>query len=255
MTEQMIQQQIQPAQINNSQIKTTSWPDTPKSDSGLPKIAIIIPFNGNWIPEWVEKMYMPLMYHPVPWCQKVAFLTRVPSISVARNALVEQAISINADYILFVDTDIVMESPTDPNSALNQLFQVINKSVDTSSPNYKDARIVSGLYRAKQKTGYSYAMWLKIQEKGFTPIVKWNGNWLNVDVVGMGFCLIDLKVFKAIPKPWFVWNDPGGISEDFYFNLLAKQHGFDTRVFTDVKLSHLGTLKVKCDASIVVPEV
>jgi len=237
------------------QIRTTAWQDTPKPNSGLPNIAISIPYNGNWIPEWVEKMYMPLMYQPSGFCQKIAFLSRVPSITVARNTLVEQAIAANVDYILFVDSDVVMEQPTDPNVALNNLFQVINKSTDISNVNYKDGRIVSGLYRAKQKTGYSYAMWLKYQDKGFTPIGNWNGNWLNVDVVGLGFCLVDIKVFKEVPKPWFVWNEPGSISEDFYFCKLAKEYGFDTRVFTDVKLSHLGMLKVKCDATIVVPDV
>jgi hypothetical protein len=247
MTEQ------QPIQVQ--QIRTQAWPDTPKPDSGLPKIAISIPFNGNWIPEWVERMYLPLMYHPVPWCQKVAFLTRVPSISVARNTLVEQALGIGADYILFVDTDIVMESPTDPNVALSNLYQTINKSKIKEDKNYKNARIVSGLYRAKQKTGFSYAMWLNYQEKGFTPMVNWQGNWLEVAVIGLGFTLIDAKIFNDIPKPWFVWNDPNSISEDFYFCKLAKEHGYESRVFTDVKLSHIGTLKVKTDGTITVPEV
>jgi hypothetical protein len=235
--------------------KTTAWPDTPKPDSGLPKIAICIPFNSNWIPEWVEKMYLPLMYHPIPWCQKIAFLTRVPSISVARNTLIEQALAINADYILFLDSDIVMESPSDPNVALSQLYQIINKSTNKDDKDYKSGRIISGLYRSKQKTGFGYAMWLKYQDKGFTPLAKWNGNYLPVDVVGLGFCLMDLKIFKEIPKPWFVWNEPQGISEDFFFCLKAKEQGFDTHVFSDVKLSHLGTLKVKCDASITVPDV
>jgi hypothetical protein len=248
MTEQQPIQQIQ-------EVKTQAWPNTPIPNNGLPKIAICIPFNSNYIPEWVERMYLPIAYHPVNWCQKIIFLTRVPSISVARNTLIEQALSINADYALFVDTDVVMESPTDPNVALANLYQVINKSKDKSSPGYKDARIVSGLYRAKQKTGFSYAMWLKHQDKGFAPISNWNGNWLNVDVVGLGFCLIDLSIFKDIPKTWFVWNEPNSISEDFYFCQLAKKQGYETRVFTDVKLSHLGTLKVKTDASITVPEV
>lgn len=238
-----------------AQIRTTAWPDTPRPDNGLPKIAICIPFNGNWIPEWVEKQYLPLMYQPTNWCQKVAFLTRVPSISVARNTLVEQALSINADYLLFVDSDVVMEQPSDPNIAMSQLYQTLNKSKNIEDKNYKDARIVSGLYRAKQKTGFSYAMWLKYQGTGFMPISNWQGNWLPVDVVGLGFTLIDMKVFKEIPKPWFIWNDPGSISEDFYFCKLAKEHGYDVRVFTDVKLSHLGTLKVKTDASITVPDV
>ena len=240
-------------QIDNR--RTTAWPSTPRPDSGLPKIAIAIPFNGNWIPEWVEKMYLPLMYQPANWCQKIAFLTRVPSISVARNTLVEQALAINADYLFFLDSDIVMESPSDPNTALSQLYQIMNKSKDTSDPHYKDGRIVSGLYRSKQKTGFGFAMWKKYQDKGFTPIANWQGNYLSVDVVGTGFMLIDMKIFKEVPKPWFVWNDPGGISEDFYFCLLAKQQGFDTHVFSDVKLSHLGTLKVKTDGTITVPDV
>jgi glycosyltransferase involved in cell wall biosynthesis len=249
MTVQVIQQM----QIDNRH--TTAWPDTPKPDNGLPKIAICIPFNGNWLPEWVEKQYLPLMYQPTNWCQKIAFLTRVPSISVARNTLVEQALSINADYILFVDSDIVMESPSDPNVALSQLYQIMNKSTNKDDKYYKSGRIVSAIYRAKQKTGFSMAAWMKYQDKGFTPIANWKGNLLTVDVVGMGFCLIDLKIFKEIPKPWFVWNEPNGISEDFYFCMLAKQHGYDIHVYSDIKLSHLGMLKVKYDGTITVPDV
>jgi hypothetical protein len=241
-------------QINNGRPKTTSWPDTPKQENGLPKVAICIPFNSNWIPEWTEKMYLPLMYQPTNWCQKIAFLTRVPSISVARNTLVEQALAINADYLFFLDSDIVMEQPSDPNVALSQLYQIMNKSTNKDDKDYKNGRIVSGLYRSKQKTGFGYAMWVK-QEKGFMPIVNWQGNYLSVDVIGLGFCLIDMKVFKEVLGPWFVWDLPGGISEDFYFCLLAKQQGFGTHVFSDVKLSHLGMLKVKTDGTIVVPDI
>jgi hypothetical protein len=235
--------------------RSTAWPNSPIPNNGLPKIAIAIPFNGNWIPEWTEKIYMPIMYHQTSWCQKIAFLTRVPSISVARNTLVEQAITNNADYVFFLDSDIVMESPTDPNLALSQLYSVMNKSTNKDDKDYKIGRIVSGIYRAKQKSGFSFAAWMKYQNKGFTPLTSWDGNLLSVDVVGMGFCLIDIKVFKEIPKPWFVWDLPGSISEDFYFCLLAKEYGFDTRVFSDVKLSHIGTLKVKTDGTIVVPDI
>lgn len=242
-------------QINNGLPRTTSWPDTPKPNSGLPKIAIAIPFNGNWIPEWVERQYLPIMYQPVNWCQKIAFLTRVPSISVARNTLIRQALAINADYLFFLDSDIVMEQPTDPNVALSNLYQAMNKSTNKDDKDYKNGRIVSGLYRSKQKTGFGYAMWMRYQDKGFTPLVNWNGNYLSVDVVGMGFCLMDMKIFKEVPGPWFVWNDSDEISEDFYFCLLAKRYGFDTHVYSDVKLSHLGTLKVKCNATITVPDV
>ena len=92
-------------------------------------------------------------------------------------------------------------------------------------------------------------------EKGFLPIQSWTGNWLQVDVTGMGCCLIDLKVFKDVPKPWFYWESGDDISEDFYFLQLAKKYGYTTHVFTDVRLSHLGNLKVRSDGTIVMPEM
>lgn len=193
----------------------------------VPKIAICIPYNGNWNSEWVQKTYIPLTTQPTNWCEKKSFLSRVPSISVSRNVLVKQALDANCDYVLFLDTDHVVESPPHPNMALSLLHSVLNKSKDKNSDSYKDARIASALYRAKKKEGFSYAMWMKANDsihKGFSPIMEWTGNWIQVDVIGMGFCLIDTIVFKEIPPPWFVWNEDGKPSEDFYFCELAKEH-------------------------------
>lgn len=230
----------------------------PNNPKGLPRIGICIPIKGDFNPEFQDRVYIPLTTQ-VDWCQKLIFLSRVASVTVARNSVVKQALQANCDYILFVDSDVVMENPSNPNDALNQLYQIINKSKDSNDKNYKDARIVSGLYRAKQKTGFSYAMWLK-EDRGFAPISKWNGNWLSVDVIGLGFCLIDTIVFKTLREKinkdvWFVWDDPDTMSEDFYFCQLAKEHGFSVMVFTDVKLSHLGVLKVKTDGTVTVSEV
>jgi hypothetical protein len=180
----------------------------------------------------------------------VVFYSKVPSLPVARDTLVNQALQSNCDYMFFLDTDIIFESPQDPNEALNILYQCMNK--DRSD---KDAKIVGGLYRAKQKQGFHYGMWMRANEKGFVPIEKWSGNWLNVDVTGLGCCLIDMDVFRNIPKPYFYWEVQDGISEDFYFFELAKKHGYSVHIFTDVKLSHLGGLKVKWDGSFVTPDM
>lgn len=216
----------------------------------IPKIALAIPYNGKWDPEWVDKTYVPIRYVPVDWCTKLSFLCKVPSLPVARDTLVNSALKTDCDYIFFMDCDHVFESPTDPNIALNTLYQCINKD-----PNSKSGKIVSGLYRAKQSIGFNYAMWMRANEKGFSPIQSWNGNWINVDVAGMGCCLIDMKVFRSIPKPWFYWELSGDMSEDFYFFELAKKHGYDLHIFTDVKLSHLGNLKVKTDGTFAVQEM
>jgi hypothetical protein len=225
----------------------TSNPTT--QTNNLPKIAIASPYNGTWYPEWVEKTYLSLITIPSNLYQKITFLSKVPSLPVARDLLVGQALKVNADYIFFLDTDIVFENPSNPNVALDQLFQVMNKSKDN-----KDSKIVSGLYRAKQKQGFNYAMWIK-QDNGFVPIAEWTGNWLNVDVTGLGCCLIDMDVFKNTPRPWFHWDLGEEMSEDFYFHQLAKKHGYSIHVFTDIKLSHLGELKIKSDGTITIQEV
>ncbi len=231
----------------------TAWDNikgTENIPKNIPKIAIAIPYNRKWEPEWVERTYRYLRCVPLNWCTKMVFYSKVPSLPVARDTLVNQSLQNDCDYIFFLDSDHVFESPEDPNDAINLLYQCMNKSKDT-----KDAKIVSGLYRAKQKLGFSYAMWIKVQDKGFTPIQQWTGNWLDVDVAGLGCCLIDTEVFRNIPKPWFYWETQNDISEDFYFYQLAKKYGYSTHVFTDVKLNHLGTMKLKIDGTITVPDL
>lgn len=221
----------------------TAWNNN--NQSIIPKIAVCIPYNSNWYPEWVDKTYCPLKYVPTNWCTKILFLSKVQSLPVARDMLIDQALQANCNYVFFIDTDMVFESPNDPNMALNQLYQVINKD-----PNSKNGKIVSALYRAKQNTGYSFAIWTRANDKGFTPIVQWTGNWIEVSVTGLGCALIDTQVFKNIERPWFRWELKDDMSEDFYFFELAKKNGYDIHSFTDVRLSHLGHLKVRSDGTV-----
>lgn len=227
----------------------TAWENT-TNPNGTPKIAICIPYRGNWNPEWVERVYVPLLYKQTNFCQKVAFLCKAPSLPVSRDVLIKQVLQANCDYAFFIDTDNIFEDPPDPNGALGLLYQRMNKSKDDKNP-----KIVSGLYRAKKPEGFNYAMWMKHKDKGFVPIVEWKDNWLEVDVIGLGCCLIDMEVFKNIPRPYFRWEESGEMSEDFYFCQIAKKNGYNTHVLTDVKLSHLATVKVKCEGTIVYHDI
>lgn len=236
--------------VDHNQLITSPIPN--QNIPRKPKITVCIPYNGKWEAEWVMRSYIHICHAPTEWCTKYQLLSKVPSLPLSRDSLTNNALKTDCNYVFFLDTDIIFEQPQDPNAALYMLYQAINKD-----PNSKEGKIVSGLYRAKQRTGFAYAMWMDAPSgiKGFVPIEKWTGNWLKVDVCGMGCCLIDINVFKDIPKPYFHWELDGEMSEDFYFCKLAAKYGYDTHIFSDVKLSHLGDMKVKSDGTFSIPEM
>ena len=208
--------------------------------SEKPRIALLLPHRESLPAEFVESIWGPLRNVPVAWCDKIPRMCRTPSLPVARNMLAQQALDAGATHLLWVDSDGAMETPQDPNEALRLLYGC-------------DAPIAACLYVSKQKTGFNYAAWMKIPG-GYTPIQSWTGNWIKVDVTGLHFVLIRREVFEKVPKPWFHWETESP-SEDFYFFEKAKEVGYEVRIMTDCRLSHIGTLKVKTDKSITTLDV
>ncbi len=214
--------------------------------SNLPKIAIGIVYLPDVTMCWSMKTLGPLLFIPNGWCEKIPKMVRGIPLGVARDQIgymVRDDPSISS--LLFVDTDSICNTPQDPNVALNCLHQC-------------NVPIVSGLYRAKQKTGFNYAAWADAKlpdgKIGFTPIQSYTGNFFQVDTVGMGFCLIKREVFEKIPPPWFEWNEPAP-SEDFNFCIKARKYGYTINVFADVKIDHIGELIVRHDGNISVLDI
>ncbi len=198
-----------------------------------PRIAIGVPHESKVTMLWAQRSLLHI-YALSPWCDKVPLFVRGVPLSIARDTIVELALKDPlVTHIMWVDTDIIPEQP-------NSFDQAVNILYNCNEP------IVSGVYRAKQATGFNYAMWRKNPEgeKGFIPIVQWNGNWLQVDTIGMGFCLVKREVYEKIQRPWYPW-EIGGFSEDFNFCVKAQEKGYLINVITDVKLSHIGDLLVK----------
>jgi len=213
-------------------------PETPQQLAKINHVKVCIPHCGSVSLEWAKHTFLPLDAMPQPDFEKQTLLMRgVKNLDTERNELVKEALKDpRTTHILFVDTDNIIEQPPDPNQAIRMLIAC-------------DAPIGSGLYRAKQKVGFYYATWIKNpQGEGYIPIQAWTegANWIRVDAIGLGFCLIKREVFEKIPYPWFKWDKPSP-SEDFYFCELLREHGYEIRVLTDVRLSHVGLLKVKSD--------
>lgn len=215
-------------------------------DIAKPRVVVATPMGNESITmEFSQSMLLPLASY-VDWCQKDFKASRGVPVGIARDQLVNMFLEDkSATHILWVDCDSICESPKNPNEALRILLQM-------NSP------IVSGIYRAKKRDGFPYAMWqnanLPDGQLGFVPIQNWTGNWFEVDAIGIGFCLCKREVFEKIPAPWFPWNSPAP-SEDFSFCLKAKKFGYHIMIFSDVKVSHIGVLKVKTDGTISVLEM
>jgi hypothetical protein len=151
-------------------------------------------------------------------------------IDVSRDHLVELALKDGVQYVFFWDTDVLV-----PQNILSQLLSLY-------------LPIASGLYFAKTRNPCAYK---KLPNGKIRPLTKEevdSAPIMEVDAVGGGCLLIDARVFKVVPKPWFKWElDPdapedeqiGKHSEDIYFCLKAKRYGFPTYLVSAIKCKHV----------------
>ena len=223
-----------------------AWNETNETSyKPINNVCVCVPHFGAVQLEWVESTYGPLRFIPQPDFVKTNRLSRgIQNLDTERNFLVRAALDDKTvSHILFLDTDCIAEG--DPNQYLRNLLSI-------------NIPIISGLYRARKSKGdYPYCMFMKNPQTktgkwewsdGFVAIQSWTGNFIEADVVGFGFILLKREVFEKIPYPWFVWDSEP--SEDFRFLIKASEFGFKTKVFTECKLSHIGTLKVRSDSAI-----
>ena len=224
---------------------------TGSSSTGkVPVIAVLMCHQGQMSSEFVEKTWLPLKSRALPWCEKQFYLCRVPSLPLARNILVKEALKGNADYFFWLDSDMLPFSKSDPNELLKELYDALTETGES---------IASGLYRAKQVHGFNYAMWQtappELGQKGYVNIDKWTGNWIETSVVGCGTLLMRRQVFEKMGQPYFSWEIPDSPSEDFNMLEKAKSLGFKTWVLTTNKWEHEARVVVDTDGKFRVPSV
>ena len=129
-------------------------------------------------------------------------------IDVLRNALVKDVMGMpDTSHILFLDSDVI------PHPA------VIPTLLSHHYP------ITSGAYRSK--TGVP-GVWMKLPDGSpnrymAIPADQVQNKVIMADAVGAGCLMVDMRLFKRVPEPWFEWtireidNPQGGMSEDFAF--------------------------------------
>lgn len=157
------------------------------------------------------------------------------NVDEARNVCAEEALKRGADYLLFIDDDIIP-----PKDGLNKLLGVVENL---------DAEVVSGNYYLKGKDGLSAHT--QLNDDGVVTSISriknledvFISNWL----IGLGFCIINTNIFKQARKPWFQCysknKDQKDINEDAHFCELCLDNGYKIYVNKDVECLHVDFIK------------
>lgn len=153
----------------------------------------------------------------------------------ARDEACQIAISGEYDYILFIDSDMIV--------ANDALIKALNR----------DADIVTGVY-FKRKENHEPVLYKSIGKRETDP----NGNvirhshaevetdlyrdFFEVEGCGFGFCLIKTDVLKTMHTKHLSWFEPiPGMGEDLSFCERCKDFGIKIMCDTSFYLGHMGS--------------
>lgn len=149
-------------------------------------------------------------------------------IPFAREQLAKTAIDTGCDYLFMVDDDML---------APHDLFYRLvahNKDIIAPLAFTRNAPHNPVIYEFIQ--GYDPVV---MSDYSVPNIVKNypRNSLVQCDAVGFGAALINTRVLKAMPVPWFMGTP--GTGEDIAFCAKAGKLGFETWMDTSVKLGHL----------------
>lgn len=164
-------------------------------------------------------------------------------VDLSRNQMVAKSLELCADFMIFLDADMVHPKETIPRLLEHMLVTV------------PDAGAVSVLYHVKSpKRGYCPVSGMFSDGKGDSTNYIAQGvaspGLHQVDVVGMGGVIIRRDALEAIPRPWFKYqldesskdkNLGPTVTEDMHFCQEMKKRGFPIYVDNDLKAGHIVT--------------
>ena len=151
----------------------------------------------------------------------------------SRNRLAEYAVRIDADYILWLDSDM-----TFPPDVLERMLKVIDE--------HDDIDILSGLYfrRATPFTPVAFDV-LETDEKGelhFTNMDEVPDGLREVAGCGFGCVLMKTDcLFDIAGKEGPVWFSPlANVGEDCAFCMRARKYGYKIYLDPSIEFGHMG---------------
>ncbi len=154
------------------------------------------------------------------------------NINDTRNIACEMAREGKADYILFLDDDMVVFD--------NDLFTNLIKH---------DKDFVVPLFFQKQRPHMPCIFSEHKHGSGvyYKHITDYKKGLIEVDAAGFGCVLMKTEMLENMPEPFFEYK--GGLGEDIYFCIKAKQAGYKLYCDTTLEVGHISAPSITTELS------
>lgn len=189
------------------------------------KLVVGIPSFGQPDPLFTIDSLAPTLYHigrRHPEITQVHMLRDTRTYRHhARQAIVNAALGMGFDYLWMLDDDQTFTP---------QAFDILWE--------HRDQKVVSGLYftRAIPPVPCMFNMG---GPEGSIPVLDYPKDSLfEVQIVGFGFILFQMEVFKQIPAPHFQVGN--WLGEDVAFGVKCQAQGIPLLVHTGCTIGHIG---------------
>lgn len=151
-------------------------------------------------------------------------------IATARNKAAKMALDAEADYLLMIDDDVIPPEDALVNMLENPCLVKLGFYAHRNKNNlYTGITSICKMGQHNYTHQYTSDELRRMCYKG-EYMVRIHGG-------GMGFALIDTKVFRHIKPPWFKWEQSKYVhlSEDLYFCELCNMNG--AQIYTDTRVN------------------
>ena len=188
-------------------------------------VSIII---GVTCPHTVPAQFLMPLFNVINYSNKkigetTLIVSNHPFVHESRNICVNEFLKTKADYLFFLDADVLV------NPNIIELLLKNEKSVVSGPVHYKKSPYPPLAY---SKTENSFTLDLQVTEKKL----------YSVDAVGAGCLLIQRKVLEKMDPRWFdIYSNGQGVGEDLYFCQKVKDLGFEMYYDNTIAgVKHLG---------------
>lgn len=199
------------------------------------KILIAVPTYENIYPDTFKSIYdLDVSGHEVSF-----EFVRGYDVATARNRGAQKALDTNADYLFFVDNDVVV-----PKDALINLLEDIDNVclgfyAHRGADNvYHGNTNICRLYDANGEKYFHYPLESEYTGTEMREMCEAGQYKVRIHGGGMGCALINTDVFKKLKYPWFDWvhyKNGKMLGEDLYFCEQCKKNGI--KIYTDTRVN------------------